>query len=117
TSEQQIAVGESKTYEFRATVRNATATGESVATSLLGDTTDYITGDLGEISANQVIQDKDGTNNAGDDSDSGANTFNFIWSDMSAIPHNDTADGSDDWTNGRYIKIVPTDTQTMTVPG
>ena len=51
--------------------------------------------------------------------------YNFIWSDNSAIPHNDvvgtTEDGEDaaasnDWTNGLYVKVLPTDSQTVLFP-
>ncbi len=114
-SEQQISAGNSKTYEFRATLTQATA-GDTAATSLLSDTTDYITGDLETLAANATIQDREGTNLIGNDESAASVAFNFIWSDMSAIPHNDTSDGSEDWTTGRYVRGTPTDTQSLTYP-
>jgi hypothetical protein len=65
-----------------------------------------------------AIDDLDGT-------DPGTATYNLAWSDNSAIPHNDvsgaTDDGadaaaSDDWTNGLYVKVLPTDAQTVLFP-
>jgi hypothetical protein len=74
--------------------------------------------------------------NVGNDS-AAPSEYNFIWSDMSGSlnssgtfspAHNDTLDqdalddgadntsASNDWTNGRYVRVVPTDTQTMTFP-
>ncbi len=116
SNEQTIAAGTSKTYELRATIAGADASGESISTKLLGDTA-QVTGELDTIAginANNGIQDFDGADNSG--------PFNFIWSDNSAIPHSDTtgsnfgADevGSNDWTNGRFVKLLPSDAQTMT---
>ena len=52
-----------------------------------------------------------------------ANSRSFVWSDYSATSHNQTAYWVDtlstgitvpyDWTNGSYVKILTTDTQTM----
>lgn len=114
SSEQSVSAGTFKTYELRMTVAGADGSGESVSSKLLGDTA-LVTGELGN-NANGWIDDLDS---------SGADAaYNFVWSDNSAIPHGDTADNgssgdstasgvSNDWTNGLYVKVVPSDTQTM----
>ncbi len=96
TNEQSVSAGTSKTYELRATVAGADTSGESISTKLLGDAAV----DSGALSVS-------GTKVNG-------TVYNFIWSDNSAIPHNDTDAGSTDWTNGRYVKVLPSDAQTMT---
>lgn len=117
-SEQSIAAGTSKTFELRAVVSNVTTSGDSISTSLLGDSA-QVTGELddnaGGTAATAGIDDFDGTP---------ANAaYNFLWSDNSLVPHNDVVAGafaadaagsSNDWTNGTYVKVLPTDTQTMT---
>ena len=90
--------------------------GDTVATNMLSDTTDYITGDLEALAANATIQDREGTNAIGNDDNAATTAFNLVWSDMSAIPHNDTSDGSEDWFNGRYVRGTPSDPQTLTYP-
>lgn len=114
TSEQVIAAGTSKTYELVLTV-GAAATNFSITTNVANDTA-VVTGEL-EVGGVQ-IDDLDGVNAA-------TGVHNFIWSDNSAIPHNDTvggtADGEDagasnDWTNGLYVKVLPTDSQTVLFP-
>ena len=116
-SEQTISAGTSKTYELRATVAGADASGESLSTKLLGDTA-QVTGEIDSaagVGAANGIDDLDGTAADG--------AYNFIWSDNSVIPHNDTtatnaatdaAGSSNDWTNGRFVKVLPSDAQTMT---
>lgn len=95
TNEQSIAAGTSKTYELRMTVAGADTSGESISSKLTGDTV-VATGALAD-SGRQVT----------------STAYNFIWSDNSAIPHNDTDAGSADWTNGTFVKVLPSDTQTM----
>ncbi len=116
-SEQTISAGTSKTYELRATVAGADASGESLSTKLLGDTA-QVTGEIDSAAGSGAangIDDLDGTAADG--------AYNFIWSDNSVIPHNDTtatnastdaAGSSNDWTNGRFVKVLPSDAQTMT---
>ncbi len=130
TTEQTIAAGSSKTYEVRIPVTGADTAGDSLTTNLIVNTTNseattQVTGELENSTvattdlddASQVaIDDLDGTN---------ASTlgFNFVWSDNSAVPHNDDetgatedgddAAGSNDWTNGRLVKVLPSDTQTL----
>ncbi len=117
TNEQTIAAGTSKTYELRATIAGADASGESISSKLLGDSA-QVTGELDSAAAA-------GANNGIDDYDGSAadNAYNFIWSDNSVIPHTDTthnnagtdgASSSNDWTNGRHVKVLPSDAQTMT---
>jgi hypothetical protein len=116
-SEQSIAVGTSKVYEVRATVHDASA-GETISTLLLGADTGIVTGNYSTHAAAAVIEDRDGTNDIGNNANVASEASIFIWSDMSAIPHTDTSNtSSQDWTNGRYIKVIPTDSQTMTFPG
>lgn len=121
-SEQQIASGTTKTYELRADVSGAAAA-DNLTTRILGDTA-IVTGELGPLSAAQQIDDLDDVIHVGNDTDNDSE-HNFIWSDMSAIPHNDTAGtvddvdqagASNDWTNGRLIRVVPSDTQTLVFP-
>jgi hypothetical protein len=113
-SEQTIAAGTSKTYEFRGTVAGAAAA-DTLATSMSTDTA-VVTGYLDTLVAAQQLVDQDGTLNVGNDADAAGAAYNFIWSDMSAIPHNDTATtGSQDWSNSRYV-TVPTDTQSLSFP-
>ena len=117
TNEQTIAAGGSKTYELRATVAGADASGESLSTKLLGDSA-QVTGEIDSAAAG-------GGANGIDDYDGSAadGAYNFIWSDNSLIPHTDTtatnastdaAGSSNDWTNGRFVKVLPSDAQTMT---
>jgi hypothetical protein len=138
TSEQQISAGTSKTYEFRVNVAGAGAA-DTLATQILGDTA-AVTGELDDtdttVNADLAIDDLDALINVGNDS-AAPSEYNFIWSDMSGSlnssgtfspAHNDTLDqdalddgadntsASNDWTNGRYVRVVPTDTQTMTFP-
>jgi hypothetical protein len=116
-SEQTVAAGTSKTYELRATV-TATAASHSIQTVINNDSA-LVTGELDNNATATAlalgIDDYDGT--AADAS------YNFLWSDGSAIPHNDvvatdfTADAagsSNDWTNGLYVKSLPSDAQTLT---
>ncbi|MFH1867210.1 MAG: hypothetical protein ABIJ81_03985 [Patescibacteria group bacterium] len=122
-SAEAISRGASKTYEFQGSVTGA-ASADQLSTKLLGDTA-TVTGELDDLIAAQRIDDLDAVLNVGDDS-AAADAYNVIWSDESAIPHNDTADGdadgtdnataSNDWTNGRYVKTVATDSQALTFP-
>ncbi len=91
-----IPAGQSRTYEFRAVVAGADATGETISTKLLGDTA-RVTGSI-SVHQGDVIN---GT------------LYQFIWSDMSAIPHNDLPGGSADWTNGHLVRGLTTDAQTL----
>ena len=116
-SEQTISAGASKTYELRATVAGADASGESISTKLLGDTA-QVTGEIDSAAASSAsngIDDLDGSAADG--------AYNFIWSDNSLIPHSDTTatnastddtSASNDWTNGRHVKGLSSDAQTMT---
>jgi hypothetical protein len=118
TNEQTIAAGASKTYQLWATVAGANESGESISTKLTGDTA-QVTGEIDSaasgLNANHGIDDLDGSAADG--------AYNFIWSDNSLIPHSDTtatnastddASASNDWTNGRHVKILPSDTRTLT---
>jgi hypothetical protein len=105
-SEQVITAGASKTYELRMTTANFSASGDSVSTILLGDNVNAV----GALSASAMgIDTTVNTPNIGASGD-----YNFVWSDNSKIPHNDSVGGSADWTNGNYVKQLPGDAQTMT---
>jgi hypothetical protein len=116
TSEQVIPAGGSNTYELIVPV-TAAAAGDSLSTKLLSDSA-QVTGELetfGLSAPNALgIDDLDGTDNTA--------AYNFLWSDNSANPHNDTTSsgattddaGSNDWTNGRFVKTLPTSQQTLT---
>ncbi|MEY4744198.1 MAG: hypothetical protein RL272_143, partial [Candidatus Parcubacteria bacterium] len=110
TSEQVVAAGTSKTYELRAAV-TGTAASNTMSTVLANDSA-LVTGELESAgnniqSLNPVVV---------------STAYNFLWSDNSAIPHNDTNGGtggddagaSNDWSNGLYVRTLPTDAQTLT---
>lgn len=104
-TEQVIAAGTSKTYELVLLVGSAVSNA-SVSTNIATDSV-LITNSLDDVGAGTDV---------GDSITGDATAFNFIWSDNSAIPHNDTLAGSADWTNGLYVKVLPTDTQTVLFP-
>ena len=114
TSEQVIAAGTSKTYELVMTVGSA-GTNDTMSTNISNDTA-LVTGEL-EVGGTQIDDE--------DSAESGTAAYNFAWSDNSGIPHTNadggTADGEDaaasnDWTNGLYVKVLPTDSQTVLFP-
>lgn len=118
TSEQVIAAGTSKTYELAVTTTGV-GSNDSITSTIAADTA-LVTGELDDTDgdAGDSIDDLDGTNAA-------TAGYSIHWSDNSAIPHNDvsgtTADGEDaaasnDWTNGLYVKVLPTDAQTTLAP-
>jgi hypothetical protein len=121
-SSQNISSGTSKTYELRATVALAAA-GDTISVVMDTDTA-VVTGEVDTpLAAAQQIDDIDDILNVGNDLDGDA-AFEFIWSDVSAIPHSDAVDtttdtddaaASNDWTNGRYVDL-PTDSWTQTFP-
>lgn len=113
-SEEVITNGTSKTYDFKATVAGVD-TGDSVTTYIVNTAnTVKATGDLASASAaDTTLQDKDGTNSVGDKFNDSDTTPSFVWSDMSINGHNDTASGTDDWTNGRYVRTIATDPITL----
>jgi hypothetical protein len=118
-SEQVVAAGTTKTYEVRLGL-NGVGSGESLSSFLIGDTT-QVTGELeaGDTPTQLAIQDFD--RSVGGASAAKKEQY-FIWSDMSAAPHTETLGGttgndtsaSNDWTNGLYVKVLPSDAQSMT---
>jgi len=103
TSEETITT--SKTYEFKMVVSGAD-TGDSVTTSFKTADTAAVTGDLATANDSTLsIDDTDDTNLVGDATGQDA-AYNLVWSDKSATGHNDTQNGTDDWTNGRYVKTL-----------
>jgi hypothetical protein len=123
TTEEVIAAGTSRSYDIRFVITGAVAANDSISTNLTGDTVPA-TGELDNTAApattiDDLVADPDGSG-----LDPAA--YNFIWSDMSAQAHGDVksagaANGVDDaavgvtndWTNGLFVKVLPTDSQTM----
>lgn len=103
TNEEVVAAGTSRTYDVRLTISGSPASGDNVSSSLNGDGTTAPT-ETGVIT----------TPGAGLVSVAG-NARNFVWSDISAVPHSDTLGGpsSADFANGAYVMTLPSDTQTM----
>ena len=102
TNEEPVAAGTSRTYDVRLTVGGAPVAGDSVSASLNGDGAAPGTESGLLTSAGAGLAEVGGT------------ARNFTWSDMSATVHGDiTAGSSADWANGRYLKVLPSDTQTM----
>jgi hypothetical protein len=109
TNEQVVAAGTSKTYELVATV-GTTAASTSMSTVIPTDAV-LVTGELEAAGANVESWNPVVASAA----------YNFIWSDNSGIPHGDAVGGTggddaatNDWTNGLYVKTLPTDAQTLT---
>jgi len=101
TKEEIIPAGTSRTYDIRLDVSGAIAAGDSISTHLFGDSQNLnapicgsLTGKLPNLGVGGVPS-------------------NFIWSDLSAKEHNDIIGGSADWTNGYFVKGLPTDVQTL----
>lgn len=81
-NEEVISAGSSKTYFLKVTVTNVATQGDKLIFRLPPPASEIITDRA------YVVEQ-----NAG-----------FVWSDMSAIPHNFN---SLDWTNGRYVSGLP----------
>jgi hypothetical protein len=95
TNEEVISAGQSRTYDIRLSVVTAAAS-TSVVSKLLGDA-GMNTGALvvGVPPVKHTVATV---------------ASNFVWSDMSAVSH---GVGTADWADGTYVKILPTDTQTL----
>jgi hypothetical protein len=109
TTEEAVSAGASKTYELRATVSAVPAGSQSLQSTLLTDTA-QVTGEL-QTTGNSIQSFVPVVVET---------AYNFIWSDNSAVPHNTTLTttagddaGSNDWTNGRFVKQLPNDVQTL----
>lgn len=130
-NEEVIAAGTSRTYDLRLTVAGTLAVGDTMSVNLLGDTTaevaDYlVVDDSGGAPVNAAPRWGLGSGAANDWAE-----YNFLWSDSSLVSHAACTDttgatgcgdidaivsgtsSSKDWTNGRYIKVLPSDTKTM----
>lgn len=106
STEEVVAAGTSRTYEVRANVTGIT-TGDSVTAKLLGDASSGT-----------------GLLTAGDTTHAftaGGTLSSFVWSDNSDTstgdgnPAHDYTVGasSQDWMNGQFVKVLPTDSQTL----
>lgn len=103
-NEEVIAAGTSRTYDVRLTVAGTLSNGDSVASNLAGDgavagtTTGLPAGANPAFTVNSVATA-------------------FGWSDMSASAHTDggaTYTGATaDFASGRYLKVLPSDSQTL----
>ncbi len=94
-SEQTIPAGAAKTYELHLVVSGATGSA-SILTNLVGDAASSV----GHLTGGGTAID--------------GVSRNFIWSDNAAVPHMDADAGSADWSDGRYVKILPNDVQALT---
>jgi hypothetical protein len=101
TNEEVVSAGTSRTYDVRMTLGGTIDSGDSVSASLRGDTAHVAGGAITDATGDEQVE-------------VGGVEYYFVWSDMSIIPHSDTLGASTaDWTNGNYVKVLPTDTQTM----
>ncbi len=103
--EEVVSAGTSKSYDIRLAIGGALLSGDSLSTRLLGDASLVIPqGVIAPITT-------PGTFNY----TVAAAPANFIWSDNSGIPHSDGSvlASSTDWFDGTYVKVLPTDSQTM----
>ncbi len=99
-SEEVIAAGTSKTYDVLVNVNGTVAVGDSMSSHLNGDDA-LLTGALS-------------TGTLADQVKVNATDVDFAWSDNSALPHSATVgSSSSDWASGKYVKVLPTDTQTL----
>ncbi len=106
-SEEVVAAGTSRTYEVRVTAASAAA-GNSITAKLLGDST---------LAGTRLLTAGDATHAA----IVGSTQSSFVWSDNSDTTsgdgnpaHIDTLGASSsDWANGLYVKVLPTDSQTL----
>ncbi|MEY4723170.1 MAG: hypothetical protein RLZZ324_683, partial [Candidatus Parcubacteria bacterium] len=108
-NDEVVAAGTSRTYDVRETISGTLISGDSVSFKIDGEPsivveTNDLTGTAPSLEINGVAR-------------------KFTWSDMSAAPHIDSVDvandgggdiASTDWTNGSYVKVLPTDTQVLT---
>jgi len=108
TSEEVIPAGTAKTYDLRLTFSGSITTSDNVSARMLNEAAVAI--ETTHTSGTAPVVGLNGTNRA------------FIWSDNSAVPHTDSVDvandgggdrGSQDYTNGSYVKVLPSDTQTL----
>lgn len=104
TNEEVIPAGTSRQYDVRLTIGGAPVGGDNVSAALAGEAA------VAGLVANVIT-----TPGAGLVTITGDAARNFVWSDVSIVPHSDLLGGpsSADWTNGTYVKVLPTDTQTM----
>lgn len=127
-SEQAIAAGSYKDYDLRATVSNV-GPSDQISTLLATNTGVDDTEAVG-TPASTIFYLRDGTATTLLELDpditditGGVDAF-FIWSDNSAVPHNDTVaglgdtttTGSLDWIHGYKVRTIPTDSKVLISP-
>ncbi len=94
-TERTVAAGTTKTFRVDAAVVGASA-GDSLSHKLLDDSSANV--ETAALNATTL-----------DDN-------NFVWSDTSADAHTAVvASSSADWTNGKYVKTLPTNPQTLSL--
>lgn len=130
TSEQAIAAGGYKDYDLRATVSNV-GPSDQISTKLDSQAGVDDTENPGNPAATIYVLRDEANNNTtlleldpdiGDTGD-GLDSY-FIWSDNSAVPHNDTVagasatttTGSADWIHGYKVRTIPTDSKVLISP-
>jgi len=99
-NEEVVAAGTSRAYDLRLTIGGTAVTsGDTISTKILGDSatvTGVITGTTPDVNV------------------AGAAEENFVWSDISAVPHVDTLGSSSaDWASGFLLKTLPSDTAAL----
>jgi len=98
-SQRVVSAGTTKTYRLDCSVFSGASTGHSITFKLLDDSTQTV--QTGDLTAENVT------------------TNNFVWSDSSADAHSaGTVNGvgsSGDWTNGKYVQVLPTTAQTLSL--
>lgn len=128
TSEEIVPAGGSKTYDLRLNVTaGADTAGESLSVSFANSNgvadSALVTGELEAGTGNLLARIDENTDFDGDGATQAAgDEYNFIWSDNSSADHSYAAGGNvgaddatgDDWTNGTYVKGLPSDPQVMT---
>lgn len=134
-SEEQVAVGTSKTYDLLATVSNVGGgtDNDSIQTALaqqsgVDDTATVTPGAPGNDTAANLFYIRTGSGSPStlatlDPAIATADGLDsyFIWSDYSAVPHSDTlagasattTTGSLDWIHGYKIRTIPTSAKTI----
>ena len=94
-----ISAGTTKTYRLDCSVSSGAIAGHSITFKLLDDSTQTV--QTGDLTAENITAN------------------NFVWSDSSADAHSagdvNGVGSSADWTNGKYVQVLPTTAQTLSL--
>ncbi|MFH1046900.1 MAG: hypothetical protein V1738_01235 [Patescibacteria group bacterium] len=110
--EEVISAGSQVTYSLMIDVDQANTGTDSLSVKLLGDDFDANVDDYADFVGYMESDVADGYSIEIDD----ATDARFVWSDVSLLGHNDLiddVDGSIDWMTGAFVRVLPTDSQTM----